>query len=442
MSEKRTPLRTPVEVLDETWYSMEKAYRAVIESDGNPDAETHALLEDEIQNMYHQLRHRSHLVEDKWEKYQLDKIPVYCSRQVGVTKGGVGHLGMKSGGGEPIIERAPLGHLITWADGFRDCLQALELDIPEPSRSGGGRLSSVDIKNARFGQLGKFGETHFAKSLIEDIEGPRDGGAIIIVDAEDARTGVGKTSAAVAFAKYTSNLFGYELQERDLVLSGQQYLNLYNLHPGEEQVSVAVWDEAVGAGSGDARRSMATENVEIGKAFQVMRQQKILSFVTLPDWGDLDSRLQRLADYRLWCRRDIGEVQAYEIGTKFNNGQIRTRGLGPGDGAEPISFPDMKGNEDPHYLALKRKKTELIESGSLNAGDMHEDEDEEDEEDEQVDLFEIADKVQEEIDDYTSVHGGNGTTYIDRDLIEIKHDLSRRDAKKVKSIVEKRGVDI
>jgi len=441
-NDRASRLRTPVEILDETWYSMEEAYRQVIQNDGVCDSETHAWLETEVQRMYHQLRHKAPMIENIWEQYRLDQIPIQCARQVGVTEPTVGEFGMESGGGEPIIERATIETLLFWVDGFRDCLQHLGYDIPGPAQSGGGRLRSVDIKNARFGQLGSFGETEFAKALIEDVEGTRDGGAIIIVDAEDARTGVGKTSAAIAFAKFCSNLFGYELQERDLVLSGEQYLNLYNLHPGEDQVSVAVWDEAVGAGSGDSRRSMANENVELGKSWQIMRQQKVITFVTLPDWGDLDKRLRGLADYRLWCRRDIGEVQAYEIGTDFGSGQIRTRGLGPGEGAEPISFPDMKGIEDPHYLALKKKKTELIESGTLNANSLHEDDDEKEQKDDGPDLFEIADVVVEEIDDYTSVHGGNGTTYIDRNLIEIKHGLSRRDAKKVKSLVEKEGVEI
>ena len=442
MSDDGVQLQTPVEILDQTWYSMEEARLEVIQSDGQCAEDLHAYLETQVQAMYYQLRHKAALVQDTWEKYHLDQIPALCARQVGTSDPSVVDFGVKTGGGEPVIERAPVDTLLLWVEGFRECLQELQLDISGPPQSGGGRLRTADIHNARFGQLGDFADTHFARALIEDVEGARDGGAIIIVDAEDARTGIGKTSAAVAFAKFAANLFGYELQERDLVLSGQQYLKLYEEQPGEEQVSVAVWDEAVGAGSGDARRAMAQENVDLGKAWQVMRQQKVLTFVTLPDWGDLDSRLQKLADYRLWCRRDIGEAQAYEIGTEFGSGGIRTRGLGPGDGAEPISFPDMKTLEDPHYMALKEKKTELIESGTLDADSLHEEAEERTPEDNGPDLMEIADTVADNIDDYTSVHSGNGTTYLDRDLIEVRHDLSRRDAKKVKSLVEKEGVEI
>ena len=102
----------------------------------------------------------------------------------------------------------------------------------------------------------------------------------------------------------------------------------------------------------------------------------------------------------------------------------------------------MKTLEDPHYMALKEKKTELIESGTLDADSLHEEAEERTPENNGPDLMEIADTVADNIDDYTSVHSGNGTTYLDRDLIEVRHDLSRRDAKKVKSLVEKEGVEI
>lgn len=313
----------------------------------------------------------------------------------------------------------------------------------KPQVSGGVRLTADDIGDARFAGNSDFADSQFWDRLLEDVEGPREGGAIVIVDAEDARTGVGKTSAAVAFAKYASQMFNYQLQERDLVLSGQEYLGLYEVHPGEDQVSVAVWDEAVGAGSGDARRAMAQENVDLGRAWQIMRTRRVVSFVTLPDWGDLDSRLQKFADYRLWARRDIGEVNAYEVGTSFQGGDIRTRGLGPGDGAEPIAFPDMKEIEDRHYLALKAKKDELIESGTLDADELRDDTgDAERETETGPDLANIAEEVADNIDEYVSIHGGNKTKYLDADLIKHDFELSGPKADTVKKLVERRGVEI
>jgi hypothetical protein len=311
---------------------------------------------------------------------------------------------------------------------------------PSPDVEGGSRLRGSDIHEARFAGNSSFADSAFYESLYADIEGDREGGAIIVIDAEDARTGVGKTSAAVAFGKYIGHVFNYELRERDLVLSGKEYLNLYDKQPGEEQVSVAIWDEAVGAGSGDARRAMAQDNVDLGRAWQIMRTQRVVTLVTLPDWGDLDSRLQKLADYRLWARRDIGQVQAYEIGTTFEGGDLRTRGLGPGDGAEPIAFPDMKDIDDPHYNALKAKKDELIESGGLDADDLRDTDDDADDTEAGPSYQDIADTVADNIDNYVSIHGGNGTKYVDSDLIEMEFDLSGPDANKVKKLVERMEV--
>jgi hypothetical protein len=283
-----------------------------------------------------------------------------------------------------------------------------------------------------------FEQSHFFRSLYKDVEGARGGGAIVIVDAEDARTGVGKTGAACAMAEFVAWYFGYELREADGVLSGQEYLQLFQDHPNEEQVSVAVWDEAVGAGSGDARRAMAQENVDLGRAWQIMRDRRVITFVTLPDWGDLDSRLQKLADYRVWCRRDIGSLQAYEIGTTFEGGDIRTRGLGPGEGAEPISFPDVTEDSDL-YQAIKAKKDKVQESDSLDAGDLVDDDDDAGEQaDTGPDLKSIADEVAGDIGEYTSVNSTNKTEYIDADLIQMEYELSVRDARKVKKLVERR----
>jgi hypothetical protein len=342
---------------------------------------------------------------------------------------------------QPALLELPTGRLLEAARELEDVSLTLGF-APDATvdGQGGARLRADDIHEARFAGVSDFADSAFYEALYEDIEGDREGGAIIVVDAEDARTGVGKTSAAVAFGKYIGNVFSYRLQERDLVLSGQEYLSLYEQHPGEDQVSVAVWDEAVGAGSGDARRAMAQENVDLGRAWQIMRTQRVVTLVTLPDWGDLDSRLQKLADYRLWARRDIGEVQAYEIGTTFEGGDLRTRGFGPGEGAEPIAFPDMKDIEDPHYLALKAKKDALIESGELDADAMADDGEDEQEHDDRTHYEDVADAVAENIDDYLSIHGQNKTEYVDADLIEMRHDVSGRDAKKIKKLVERREV--
>jgi len=94
-------------------------------------------------------------------------------------------------------------------------------------------------------------ETDFFYDILKGIYGPRKGGAKIIIDAQNAATGVGKTSLAVALAERLADVFGYELQPEDLTLSGKHYLKRWKEHPDREQPSVPTLDELAGAGAGE-----------------------------------------------------------------------------------------------------------------------------------------------------------------------------------------------
>lgn len=227
-------------------------------------------------------------------------------------------------------------------------------------------------------------ETQFWNTLMDDVFGPRKGGAIIFVDAENARKGVAKTSGAVAVARLLSRAFRYQLQFDDLTLSGSQYLRRYQEHPGQQQPSVLVLDEFVGAGAGDARRAMATQNVDFGRAWQLLRSKRVVTLATLPDWNEADKRLQKYADYRIWCReKPIGIFQAYKVTVPFNaSGQgtgVRTKGLGYGERTRRIAFPNMDGQNDPYYQNLTEQKNELVDASSWDADDLQEDEEGEEE---------------------------------------------------------------
>lgn len=216
-------------------------------------------------------------------------------------------------------------------------------------------------------------ETKFWHKLMKGIYGPRQGGARIIVDAEDAATGVGKTGVAVALGQRLAGWFGYDFVADDLTLSGKTYLERWREHPDAHQPSVVVLDELAGAGAGDARRSMANQNVNLGRAWQLMRKKRVVSIVTLPHWSDADVRLQRFADYRLWCSREpIGYFVPYEVGTGFSDGNVITRRLTePG---QRIKFPNMDGLGDSLYAAVTREKDELLDSAVYDADELREDE--------------------------------------------------------------------
>jgi hypothetical protein len=215
-------------------------------------------------------------------------------------------------------------------------------------------------------------ETKFWNTLMHDVFGPRKGGAIIFVDAENARKGVAKTSGAVALARLIARAFRYDLKKNDMTLSGAHYLRRYQEQPGKHQPSVLVLDEFVGAGSGDARRAMSNQNVDFGRAWQLLRSKRVVTLATLPDWNEADPRLQKYADYRVWCReRPIGFFQPYKVTVPFNSSgsgaKVRTKGLSYGDDTDRIAFPNMDAEGDPYYHYLTERKDELIHSSTWDA---------------------------------------------------------------------------
>ena len=224
-------------------------------------------------------------------------------------------------------------------------------------------------------------KTEFWDTIMHDVYGPRKGGAIIFVDAENARKGVAKTSCAIALARLFANAFGYDISEDDMTISGENYLKRYKDQPGKEQPSAVVVDEFVGAGSGDSRRAMSNDNLRIAKAWQMLRAKRVITLATLPDWNEADPRLRKYADYRCWCReKPIGVFQPYKVTTPFDSSasKINTEGIPKGN-TERISFPNMDGNEDPLYRHLTEKKEKLNESAEWDADEMYgEDSDEPD----------------------------------------------------------------
>jgi len=322
-------------------------------------------------------------------------------------------------------------------------------DLSFVDRGSPGRRAAADLEfasdryiNDRASASGPRGIQHseFWGRLLDKIYGKREGGAKLIVDAENSALGCGKTSAAIALARHLAKVFDYELTEDDLTLSGAEYIDRYRAHPGPEQPSVLILDEAVGAGAGDARRSMAQSNLDLASAWQTARVKRVVTLVTVGHWGDMDKRMQRLSDFRLRCfERPIGKYRPYKVTTQFKGGDARTKRLD-----DAIAFPDVASKGDELYEALDEMKSELLDAATWDADELRDDEDEgeEEPEDDSPDLRDIAGEILEDVDEYVSVHGGNGSRYLDKNLIQLDYDLTVRDAQTVKSLVEKEASDI
>lgn len=213
-------------------------------------------------------------------------------------------------------------------------------------------------------------ETKFWNDVMHGVFGPRQGGARIIVDAENAATGVGKTTAAVSLALAFSRAFDYQLHPDDFTLSGEDYLDRWRDHPGRSQPSVIVLDELAGAGAGDSRRSMSTKNVNLGRSWQLMRKKRIVTITTLPHWSDADKRMRRFSDYRVWClEQPIGYFRPYKVTSTFDDGDVRTDSYSD---VERIEFPNLDKYDDPYFAAVTEKKDALLDSEAFDADEIGE----------------------------------------------------------------------
>lgn len=214
-------------------------------------------------------------------------------------------------------------------------------------------------------------DTDWWHDLMHGVYGPRQGGARVIIDAEGASTGVGKTGLAVYLAKLCSKAFDYEITTDDVTLSGEEYLDRWREHPGPEQPSVIILDELAGAGAGDARRSMSNKNVNLGRSWQLMRKKRIVTIATLPHWGDADSRMQRFCDYRLFClEKPIGYFRPYSVTSSFSEGDVRTKSY---DDVQRIRFPNLDAADDDIYQYASELKDELLASAVFDADELADD---------------------------------------------------------------------
>jgi hypothetical protein len=163
-------------------------------------------------------------------------------------------------------------------------------------------------------------------------------------------------------------MFDYEMQEADITLSGDEYLQRWREHPGKEQPSVIILDELAGAGAGDARRAMSNSNVNLGRSWQLMRKKRIITLTTLPHWTDSDSRMRRFSDFRLHClKQPIGFFRPYRVTTTFDDGDVQTRGY---DDVQRIKFPNLDKRADELYEHAAKLKDNLLASEVFDADEL------------------------------------------------------------------------
>lgn len=207
------------------------------------------------------------------------------------------------------------------------------------------------------------------------------------------------------------------------------------------QGQVFVLDEA---GVSLGKRSWYDKDqIEINKSFQLIRSHNITVLFTLPRLSELDSqtesRLQAFfeIDKRIpgshvegrWKYIDPDRSGSSGENYKkyprvWRNGQkIRVTSLRFDKWESPI-IDEYEQRKAAHQ---KRVYEQALGGTDGDGGTA----------DDGPNLHEIADTVTENMDNYVSTHNGNGMEYVSKELIEVEHGLSLRQAKKVKTIAEK-----
>jgi hypothetical protein len=204
--------------------------------------------------------------------------------------------------------------------------------------------------------------------------------------------------------------------------------------------TAAMIDEA-GVGMG-VRSWYEKDQILLNKALQTARDDNMIIGMTLPRVEELDSQTEGRLHYFLemqsvapgdharfkmqkWDPTRDGRNKTYRENFRYEEHgrtlKVGTMAIGPPSGAF------LEG-----YEAKKRQFKQELYNEVL---DEYED-DQPDEADEMSEQ-DLAGHIKSgDIEQFVSTHGGNGTQYIDQDMIAMEYGLSNRKAKRVKKLLE------
>lgn len=252
------------------------------------------------------------------------------------------------------------------------------------------------------------------------------------------REGSAKSHTALGIAEKVDPTFSAD----QVFFEPKDFMEHLRDTPKEDlQGKVYVGDEA-GVGMGN-RTWYEKDQVLLNQALQTVRDDNIALLVTLPRLEELDVQTEgRLKGFFEMTEKDTERMVVtarYKMVDPSRGGQdkiykkyVRVKRNGMRVRLEEVQFSPPSQELIEEYEPKKAQfKQELYEQV------IEESSGEESQEDKTERLKEIANVVIDNEEKYLSKHGGNGTMYLDKDLIKMEHDLSRRDAQKVKKLAEK-----
>jgi hypothetical protein len=184
----------------------------------------------------------------------------------------------------------------------------------------------------------------------------------VIISAENAATGVGKTTAAYSLAKQWHPPYPDGWTADYATLDAREYVHLYHdVPPG----TVLILDEA--EKGLERRRSMSKDVLEVGHAFATLRYRQVPGILTLPTRSMMDKRVaEQLCDYWVICQeRPIGEAEVYKFGYNEVLGKAYKEHVGT------YRWPSW--DSDPEFRNLDQKKVDRME-GATKSQYVHRDE--------------------------------------------------------------------
>lgn len=179
------------------------------------------------------------------------------------------------------------------------------------------------------------------------------------------------------------------------------------------------------------REQMNPEQIEAEKGLLDVRTQEFFILLGYQDWGDIPRTLRKRRAKNVLRIPTRGTIYGYSresLDTKYSD-------CGEDEWPDPDlvdTFPNLEGTD--LWTEFKRRDREHKKS-RLRVDDNESDEPE-------LTTRELAEEIRSEgVERVVSIHGGNKQPYIDPALIEADYGVSGREAKKVKSLLE-RDVDV
>lgn len=166
----------------------------------------------------------------------------------------------------------------------------------------------------------------------------------VIVSADNAATGVGKTTAAVYLAKLW-DLHGWGPEKA--TLDPREYSVKYDEWASG---SVAILDEAEQAL--DRRRSMSKETLAVGHDFMTKRYRQLVGILTLPSKDMMDARIaDKLCDFWVLVQKP-GEARVFRFDENAFTGKVYYKQV------QRLEWPNLDSDSD--FRTVEQKKHDYM----------------------------------------------------------------------------------